>query len=935
MPGARKLIATLRRHIPSPASRPFAVDLGLAAGFFGAWLALSGFAPVVAAATDELRLAVRTGPYRPHWPPLGPATIGVAALVLAWFRHRTPSVRSDLHEHLQRATLLAAVLLALRLLALFDPLVYVFPFLTVLWSPHALWAVALVFLGFVHLPTTRASWSRRNTYIAAGALFAVCLPLYVLYALYFCQVTMLHGDEGQYLRVTQSLVHDGDMDLTNNLSIEQIKEFHVRDFHVASAPASPEGKVHSQHPIGLSVALVPAYWWGLETWKNPRLATALFMALLASLCVPLLYVYLNRLGAAPWAALAATGMMAITNPIFAYSNQIFPEVPALFIFLVALVALSQWQSPGGTYRSWGRWEAPLLALLTLLLCCLPFLHPRFGPPGLLCGAGLLLQGWRSWRRWHALFLVGLVVAGGLCALIAFHFAFSDDWLGPLRPGSGAWKENALDVSIWKISLPGHWLHVTDGILNNSPLYFFALVGLLALARLRDRRMVIAGAIFAATAGINGLHYNWNFGHGFPCRFLVIALPALALGLAWSLPLMLRRATTSVLLAFALAISAEGVLHTLILPESGYKGFNLLGRSINRFYPFHLHFSEPGLQDLQLLDLGFWGLLAFALLFRARRFVFRATIIVTAAFAPYMWSQTDKLVSRLQSSRSPYMPHLSHANTPYSYSFDVPLRAIGERASGPGGTVRVRQGHTPAGMFNYSPMYDPMLGVPHRGIYELRFRGLRVKAPPGELAGYLALSRSYTAPAVSRWNTITYYPLFGDDNDEDLSLAFDIDRQRICYIQGNYTGTGELSLDGIKATFIPFTALPIPKTTEMARVAYEKREHPIEFICKVTNLPKGRYRVRFKLTGSTYKRLFERFPAQIMAVVYGLHHPARVLTQGTHPPWWLSIPFARDGPWNVQFSLGQTEDVQITLQYDGAADLDLTEMVLYRETYDHR
>ena len=252
--------------------------------------------------------------------------------MLAWIRHRTPSVLPQLQERLQRATLLAASLLALRLLALFDPLVYIFPFLTILWSPHALWALALVYLGYIHLPSSGARKPLRTTYVA-GALLAVCLPLYVLYALYFCQVTMLHGDEGQYLRVTQSLVHDGDMDLANNLSIEQIKEFHVRDFHVASAPASPEGKVHSQHPIGLSVALVPSYWWGLETWKNPRLATALFMALLASLCVPLFYVYLTRLGAAPWAALLATGMMAITNPIFTYSNQIFPEVPALLIFL--------------------------------------------------------------------------------------------------------------------------------------------------------------------------------------------------------------------------------------------------------------------------------------------------------------------------------------------------------------------------------------------------------------------------------------------------------------------------------------------------------------------------------------------------------------------------------------------------------------------------
>ena len=195
----------------------------------------------------------------------------------------------------------------------------------------------------------------RTPYVA-GALLAVCLPMYVLYALYFCQVTMLHGDEGQYLRVTQSLVHDGDMDLANNLSIEQIKEFHVRDFHVASAPASPEGKVHSQHPIGLSVALVPSYWWGLETWKNPRLATALFMALLASLCVPLFYVYLTRLGAAPWAALACHWddgyykSLSLPTP-----TRSFPEVPATTHLpgrtLIALVPLAD--PPAVSYRSVG------------------------------------------------------------------------------------------------------------------------------------------------------------------------------------------------------------------------------------------------------------------------------------------------------------------------------------------------------------------------------------------------------------------------------------------------------------------------------------------------------------------------------------------------------------------------------------------------------
>ena len=40
----------------------------------------------------------------------------------------------------------------------------------------------------------------------------------------------------------------------------------------------------------------------------PRLAAALFMVLLASLCVPLIFLYLTRLGAERWAALLAEGV---------------------------------------------------------------------------------------------------------------------------------------------------------------------------------------------------------------------------------------------------------------------------------------------------------------------------------------------------------------------------------------------------------------------------------------------------------------------------------------------------------------------------------------------------------------------------------------------------------------------------------------------------
>ena len=935
MPATRNLIAILKRHVAPPAARPFAVDLGLAAGIFCAWLALCGFSPVVAAAADELRLAVRPGPYRPQWPPVGPAAIGAVALVLAWVRHRTPSVRSALHERLQRATLLAAVLLTLRLLALFDPLVYVFPYLTLLWSPHALWAIALVFLGYVHLPLTRASWSPRKTYLAAGALFAVCLPLYMLYTLYFCQVTMLHADEGQYLRVTQSLVHDGDMNLANNLDVEQIKEFHVRDFGVNKASASPEGKVHSAHPIGLSIALVPAYWWGLEQWENPRLATALFIALFGGACVPLLFIFLIRLGAEPRAALAATSMVAITGPYFYYSNQIYPEIPAVAIVLTTSIALAHWQTPGGAYRSLGRWEIPLLALLTLLLCCLPLIHPRLGPLGLVCGAGVLLQAWNSRGRWLCLSLIGLVVATSLYGILAYHYAYNNDWLGPLRPGSGPWGGNPFDIDTLGISIPGHWLEDRGGILNTSPIYFFALPGLLALGRLRDRRVLFAASIYVTTAGIYGLHTLWNVGYDFPARFMMTALPALGIGLAWALPVLMRKATIFFSLAIALTVSLESIVHTLALPEAGYNGYNLLGRSINRFYPFQMHFLSSDQQDLPTPDLAFWGLLTAALCFRSNHAVLRAAVIAAAAFAPFFWSRSDAISTRLENSRSPYMPLLAKEIAPMRFDFEVPLEPVGDRASDSDGRLRARPGHTPAGRVGYSRISTPLLGTPHPGIYRLNLRGLQVKSPDREISGYLTLARRYTFPAVSEWGTSFNYPLTGGKVEGDQSLIFGIHRPRLCYIHTLYTGTGDLTLEGIRATFFATPYLPEPKVSEIHRKTYETHEKPIRAVHRFQNLPEGIYRVRFNLTGSTFSRFFERRPAPIRTAVYTLPPPARPLAQGAHPPWWLSIPFAGDEASELRFILDKTQDVHVLLQYDGKSELDLTEIVLYRETYDHR
>jgi len=375
------------------------------------WFLLNCVGVDVAASREALRIAVEHPTWQPQWPVV-PWLLSVTAILLAWTRSWGTASSADLHVRLHRLSLLWLSLAALRVVCLWNPLLLVFPYLSLLWSPHATWALSLATWIWLQLGTghPRGSGSSpRSRGRVALLLFAVSALVYGAYTLYFCQVTMLHGDEGQYLRVSQSLVHDGDMDLANNLEVAQTSEFHTRAFGVHAAPASPKGKVYSVHPVGLSVLLAPAYWTGLHLWSNPRLAAALLMALVSAGCVALSWLWLWRLGMGRWESLLSVGAMGSTIPFFAYSSQLYPELPALLVMLLVLGSLSHWQVSGGTYRSLGMWEPAILGIGVLGLAGLAFLHPRLITVSASLGVLVLVQAWWSPRRTAS--LVGVGVAG--------------------------------------------------------------------------------------------------------------------------------------------------------------------------------------------------------------------------------------------------------------------------------------------------------------------------------------------------------------------------------------------------------------------------------------------------------------------------------------------------------------------------------------------
>ena len=667
--------------------------------------------------------------------------------------------------------------------------------MSLLWSPHANWTLNTLFL----LPLLNAfasTWARYLRCLSNRGLctvtFLVSAVLFSGYTLYFCQITMLHGDEGQYLLVTQSLIRDGDMDLTNNIEPENIREFHVIDsFGLHKAPGSPAGKIHSVHPIGLSILLVPPYLAGLDLWQNPRLACALTMALMAAGCVALMLAWLLRLQIPPWAALATATIAASTGPLFLYTTQLYPDLPALFISLIALCAFAHWQVPGGGYRSWGRLEPLWLALLSATLAFLPFLHARFTPITLLAGVGIALQIRSNPKPKAALAPVVGVFVVALALLLQFNLAFSGDWLGPFRPGN-AWEEGALDVETWWTSLPGHWLHGGVGLVNSTPIYLYSLLGLALLAKKRDRRLLIGAAVYIATAVVNGMHPDWKFGFCLPARFLVTSLPCLVLGLAVAMSPIVRNPGLAFIALFAFCVSADSIWMNLVLTEESYVGDNLFARSLNHYYPWQAHFNSD--ETLGFLTESFFIILLLAGLF-ARHLAARLgmgwtgwTLVGATALIPTVWGQMESLTSRLKTTTSHFMNRLDAeggVGTHKMVGYDLNLKPLSVPRRKDGSIEAVGGRHAPGLVARaYMPLLEP-------GSYVLKLPDLQAQSTAEGLApGHVLMLRRETVHVKSIWETRMMLPLIAG---RDLEMIFHINRTGLGFTYLHFSGSGSLLL----------------------------------------------------------------------------------------------------------------------------------------------
>ena len=346
--------------------------------------------------------------------------------------------------------------------------------------------LALFSLFLATAPALEVRWSANRAALMALLLYALMIPAMLR--------TPIDGDEPFYLLVTESMVHDRDLDLSNQYRDLAHSATGRTDLQPQQGdPVGPKGEQYSRHEPMLPLLLVPGY---LIAGLIGALATiALFGALLVRSTVRMF----EDEGIDDATTRAVFPFFAFAPPILFYAARIWPEVPAAFFFVEAVRGVRQ--------RRPQRWIPALFGMTLLKL--------RF----ILVAIPLLLRAVRGRRQ-----ALVAALAVGIPLLVVWLISGS-------ATNVHSWRELLpVEPHLYAIGLFGLIVDGAAGLLFQAPFY---LIGILALVRWRETPGAFRLGAFSSLLYILYLipRSEWHGGWSPPLRYIVVFAPIFALGAA--------------------------------------------------------------------------------------------------------------------------------------------------------------------------------------------------------------------------------------------------------------------------------------------------------------------------------------------------------------------------------------------------------------------
>lgn len=373
------------------------------------------------------------------------------------------------------------------------------------------------------------------------------------------------GDEGHYLIMSYSMLHDKDLEVANNYKNADYRDWYPPP-HLTAHMFAFEGKNYPLHQPGLSVMILPFF----ALAKQPGVVTFLaFLTALSMLNLKRILEYFLE----PKFALITTLVVGLSAPIITYSALIYPEVMVVFlmscIFRIILYPKFILNIKNAL-------------LLIVLLGLLPPQHIKFG---LLIAMILLYITVQQWKKVSFKNLVIFNILAGIASASYLGWMYNfygQDLAGPMRAMSGG---NSFKAEYIFSGLLGSLIDRENGIFIFSPLYVYIFIGFhffyknftkLSIPE-KITRIFIGGMVLIQTVFVTS--YPHLLGGQNPAgRYFLPIIPAIAIILGFSFQnlwkLKIQRVIMIIFAIYTIIISAVVAANPVLALPFG-SGSNLV------------------------------------------------------------------------------------------------------------------------------------------------------------------------------------------------------------------------------------------------------------------------------------------------------------------------------------------------------------------------
>jgi hypothetical protein len=384
--------------------------------------------------------------------------------------------------------------------------------------------------------------------ISQLAPFVLALTAYL--AVFLVMRPDATGDEPHYLIIAESIAYDGDIDLTNDYASRErtlrVVNLFPLDHTAQAADSTGSGQLRPVHGVGLAALLAPAVALGGLT--GARIAMVVISALLADQ----LFRLLRQLGFRRRYRVLAWSAVVFCLPILPFTSQIYPELPAALLVLVAFrIMVAGAPSPAA------------LALGSAAGAALIWLHVRYIPLWAAVFLGLALAAcWEDLKDAERARELGLLnriraarAALGRCAAtltkqwrtvtlplvapyaigLGLFIAAFQRWYGTPNPRAGyaAYADTTVGSGGWRFLYDFLLRDLFSPAVGWLPFVPVQWLGLAALGCVVVKLRWPAAVCVAVAGGYELIlaSVGTNVGWGMPARYLIIVIPLIAIPIA--------------------------------------------------------------------------------------------------------------------------------------------------------------------------------------------------------------------------------------------------------------------------------------------------------------------------------------------------------------------------------------------------------------------